>query len=212
MSLHSNMFGWDYVWRDFADARGGEVITEGRDGSGDVLAVIVPTDLGPVTFTPVSSGTAAAIAYDAQCDFAFNLYKQKPLDSVSKVFGMQDIVIGDTNFDKQFVIQSNNPTALTNILKHAGLRDLLMLEDTADIRNLPSNAAFDPRWSIPAGHSAVVYNRLAMIDKHDQLDGVLKVLYTFVALMNAEGVSGAATNVGSDGPVSKRLHSPLLNR
>lgn len=176
MSLHSNMFGWDYVWRDFADSRGGEIVGDKRGSEGEILAIVVPAENGAkVTFTPTSSGTAAVIDYKATDDFAFNLYREKPLDGVSKMFGMQDIVVGAREFDSHYIIKANNESVLKQILDPK-VRDLIMLEDTADLRNLPSNAEFDPRWVIAPGHSAICYNRLAMIDKHDQLKSVYDLL------------------------------------
>jgi hypothetical protein len=217
MSLHSNMFGWDYVWRDFAETMGGQ-ITEGPDG--EVLAITVPAPgKAVVTFTPVSSGTAAAIHYEAVDEFAFQIYKEKPFDSVSKVFGMQDIVVGAPDFDPHFIIKSNNESVLKQILHDETIRELILLQDVADLRTLPGNAQFDPRWVVPPGHSAIVYNRLAAVDKNDQLSGVFDMLCKIVVHLERIGLAGTGRQVPAHQPeavgavsTAKRLHSPLLDR
>lgn len=214
MSLHSNMFGWDYVWRDFAETKKGEVITEGNRPDGEIQGLVVPAVGGAtVSITPVSAGTAAVIDFAPSGDFMFSIYKERPLHHLSKAFGMQDIVIGDKQFDSQFIIKSNNEAQLKQLFADKALRDLILSEDTADLRILPEEAGFDPRWMVRPSCSVIVYSRPVLIDHFDHLEGIYNILCKTLNHLEHLGLGKAAVNGSADqSTTSGKLHSPLLDR
>jgi len=214
------MFGWDYVWRDFADGRKGEVVTEDNKPDGDIHAIVVPIGSGAVlTFTPTSSGTSAVVDFEATSDFIFSLYREKPLHQISKAFGMQDIVLGAKDFDSHFIVKSNNEAVLRQIMIDAKLRDLILQEETEDLRILPAGAGFDPRWVVRANHSVIAYSRPVLIDKLDHMNNVCELLCGIASHLErlALSANGARPNGGTfeaneDQHTSRKLHSPLLDR
>ncbi len=48
--------------------------------------------------------------------FQFHIYEAGLMSGLGKIFGMQDIEIGDENFDRKFVIKSNDATLISSFL------------------------------------------------------------------------------------------------
>ncbi len=221
MPLHSNMFGWDYVWRDFAESNKGKVVTEDKV-DGDILALVVPAASGAsLTITPTSNGTSVVLEFEATSDFVFSLYREKPLHQISKAFGMQDIVIGAKDFDSHFIIKANNEAALRQILIDATLRDLILTEETEDLRILHARSGFDPRWAVRPKHSVIAYSRPVLIDKLDHLSNVCQMLCLIATHLERLTLTGqrpiaegglAEVAPTEDQHTSRKLHSPLLDR
>jgi hypothetical protein len=221
MKMHSNMFGYEYSWNDFADSKQGQIFKENNKEDGEILSLVVPAAAGggTITFTPVSSGTAAVIDFGPITDFSFTLYQEKPMHQLNKAFGMQDIVIGIKEFDRRYIIKSNNEKGLKQLLSDANLRELIIIEDAADLRILPPDSVFDPRWVIRPEHAVVVYHRSASIDKYDQLDSVYRLLNGIVQQMQQMSLahdgsmpSGKSQHEPNEREAPRKLHSPLLDR
>lgn len=68
------------------------------------------------TYTRV---TAAYITID---DFRFEIARKNILSAIGTLFGRQDIIIGDSKFDKDFVIKSNNPSQIKALLSNNEIR------------------------------------------------------------------------------------------
>lgn len=68
------------------------------------------------TYTRV---TAAYITID---DFRFEIARKNILSTIGTLFGRQDIIIGDSKFDKDFVIKSNNPSQIKALLSNNEIR------------------------------------------------------------------------------------------
>ena len=55
-------------------------------------------------------------------DFKFEIYPQTLLNSISKIFGARDIIIGDKEFDRKFIIKSNDEVEVKSFLKDDSLK------------------------------------------------------------------------------------------
>jgi hypothetical protein len=218
--MHSNMFGFEYSWRDFADSKGGRIYTENNKEDGEILSLVVPAAAGggTVTFTPMSFGTAAVVDFAALGDYHVTIYQEKPMHSLNKVFGMQDIVIGIREFDRRYVIKSNSEPATKDLLSDAQLRELIIAQDTADLRILPPDSVFDPRWSIRPDCAVVAYHREALIDKYDQLESIHRMLGGIVLHLQRMGLAHSgdlpakSQHEPNEREAPRKLHSPLLDR
>ena len=58
--------------------------------------------------------------------FEFNISWEDSIERVLKFFGKQDIKVGDKEFDKKYLIQSNEPRLITNILKYREISKMLL--------------------------------------------------------------------------------------
>ena len=58
--------------------------------------------------------------------FEFNISWEDSIERVLKIFGKQDIKVGDKEFDKKYLIQSNEPGLITNILNYREISKMLL--------------------------------------------------------------------------------------
>ena len=58
--------------------------------------------------------------------FEFNISWEDSIERILKFFGKQDIKIGDKEFDKKYLIQSNEPRLITNILNYREISKKLL--------------------------------------------------------------------------------------
>lgn len=211
MKFHTNMFGWEYVWRDFADAFGGEVITDGKAQDATILSLNVPaTDkTSTITITPTSAGTTAVVHYEPAGSFMFSLRTEKFIHQFGKVLGLQDLQVGDKLFDNKFLIQSNDEAVLKFVFADPNLRQLILDEEISELRMYADSHAFDARWVVPAGQHVLIYSRTTLMDKFEQLEATYKILQAIVERL----VESKAIGLGPETPPENggRLHSPLLN-
>ncbi len=57
--------------------------------------------------------------------FNFELYRGDIFTKIGKLFGMQDIEIGDDRFDKDFVIQGNIPDKVQEFMQNKDMRHII---------------------------------------------------------------------------------------
>lgn len=213
MKFHTNMFGWEYVWRDFADAFGGEVVTENKAQDADILSLIVPSadKTSTITITPTAYGTAAVTHYAPVSNFVFAIQTEKFIHQFGKAVGLQDIQIGDRDFDSKFLIQSNSEETLKFILDDAKLRQLMIDEEVTDLRMVTDTHSYDQRWIVPAKQHVLMYSRPVLVDKFEHLESICKILHT-TAQRLAQASVVCLTVEETDHQNNKgRLRSPLLN-
>ena len=58
--------------------------------------------------------------------FVCEIYESKYISEISKFFGMQDVEIGDKQFDKRFIVKSNNEINVWRLLKNDRIRKLIL--------------------------------------------------------------------------------------
>ena len=56
-------------------------------------------------------------------NFRFEIYRKNIFSSIAKIFGAQDIEIGNSKFDKDFIIKANNEFKLKAFLNNKDLRN-----------------------------------------------------------------------------------------
>ncbi len=229
MSFHSDLFGWEYVWRNFADGKGGEVLETDQGG---ILALMIPApDIdSTVVLMPsvkrgkrASKGTTVAVTFKPVSDFGLVVHAEKLSDQVGKVFGMQDVQVNDAEFDSKFLIQGTNESIIKKLFADARLRESLLLQPPTELRIETDLSRLDLAWTVPAGHHALVYRTDRHLEKFDQLqlacDVVTIAATRLVWLRIAAGKPDPAARdqLSSELEAScqstfHRLHSPLLDR
>jgi hypothetical protein len=63
-----------------------------------------------------------------QADFRFLITREGLLSEIAKLFGAQDIQIGDEEFDKLFMIKGNNEKLIQQMLQNSKIRQLLLAQ------------------------------------------------------------------------------------
>jgi len=57
--------------------------------------------------------------------FRFTVYRRNLFADIAKRFGMQDVEIGNRDFDEAFIIKGTNEAKLRRLFQHARIRDLV---------------------------------------------------------------------------------------
>ncbi len=141
MKLHSRIYGWKYVWMEFAEEFKASVDDPNPDSSHTRMSISVPiTDTGWVlVYTMVPKGmakndqTAIDVEYKANGNFKFAIHPQNWLDGFGKLLGMQDIVVGQPEFDKHFIVKSNDEKLVKQYFKDTVLAKQLLDEPTIQL-------------------------------------------------------------------------------
>ena len=135
MKKRKGIFGpsKDEIWAQIAKDIGGEFIEGGfwgedvllyKHGEWQILldnyTIMMPTGTVtiPVTYTRMR---APFINKDG---LYFNIYREGFFSTIRKLFGMQDIKIGDPFFDNEFIIKGNNPDKIKLLLADAKIKEL----------------------------------------------------------------------------------------
>ena len=117
-------------WKIFAKLTEGE-IKEGRfDASETVVVTEKDWKISFDHFTLWSGKygtrlTRVTIPFISNDNFRFEIFEKNIFYTIAKVFGFQDIQIGDKEFDFRFNIKSNNEIKIKAILENADLRTLI---------------------------------------------------------------------------------------
>lgn len=62
--------------------------------------------------------------------FNFLIYRQSFFASIEKMFGLQDIEIGDPDFDNKYIIQGNNVEKVKKLFSNPKIRTIIQTEPT----------------------------------------------------------------------------------
>lgn len=109
----ANLIGGDYVNADGSESvslrvRGGVIILhEYRVGRS-------------------SKSTRITASYTSRDDFTFSIHSKTLLHSIAKAFGMQDIEIGDPEFDKTFIVRGSDAARLQALFGNDGIRHRML--------------------------------------------------------------------------------------
>jgi hypothetical protein len=74
-----------------------------------------------------------------QADFRFLITREGMLSEIAKLFGAQDIQIGDAEFDKLFMIKGNNEKLIKAMLQNVRIRELLLSQPEVHFALTPEN-------------------------------------------------------------------------
>ena len=122
------------VWSQIARDIGGEHIESGfwqegslryRHSGWEILLDTYTETHSSGESTTSSTYTRMRSPYISRRNFSFKLYREGFFSGIGKLFGGQDIEIGDAFFDSEFIIKSNQPETVTQLLSNAELKRLI---------------------------------------------------------------------------------------
>ena len=132
-SLRRRLFGpsKQEVWSRLAEHVGGRVIDNGFWRGGSRFEV----EAGEWTITldtyAVSTGKTTAVftrmraPYVNRDGFRFRIYRKHVFTWLGKLFGQQDVEVGDVEFDENFVVQGNDESKVRALLRNEKIRELI---------------------------------------------------------------------------------------
>jgi hypothetical protein len=228
MKFHSDLFGWEYVWRNFADEKGGRAVTDSGEDEGKLTMLSIPVEGTGVRvmFLPEArhgkkaTSNSVLVCYPPACDFAFSIFQEKVHHQLGKALGMQDLQVQDELFDGKFMIQGTSPAKVKELFLDVQLRELILLQAPTLLHIDTKAAKSYPKLGIPADVHAVVYQYDEVMDKLHQLQTAYDVVVAVLQQLGAIGAISGVEAVAIDEEATelqtesqpKRLRSPLLDR
>lgn len=107
--------------------------------------------------------------------FKFTIYRKGAFTDLGKWFGMQDIEIGDPQFDEQFVIKGNDPKQLVALFASPKIRELLLAQPDVFFTVREDEGWFGPAF--PEGVDELCFQVVGIIKDVARL----KLLYDLCA-------------------------------
>lgn len=120
----------DEIWRQLSDEVGGEFVEGSFTRSSQVKVRIKEWVVTLDTFT-VSTGNSSTTytrmraPYVNPDQFRFTIYRRSVFSPLGKLFGMQDVLIGEAAFDEAFIIKANSETKVRQLFQIAKLREMV---------------------------------------------------------------------------------------
>ena len=118
------------IWRKLSEKVGGSYV-DGGFWKGDKVEVahkdwvvtldvyVVPAGKAHIPMTRIRA------PYVNPGGFRFTVYRKSIFSGIAKVFGMQDIAIGDSPFDDDFIIKGTDESQVRALLANPRLRELI---------------------------------------------------------------------------------------
>jgi len=220
MKLHSKIYGWDYVWRDFADEMKGQLVEDESTGKPSItsLYVPVPAESWILTFNPfvyrghkTHTGTTVTAAFNALDDFSFAIYNEKLGSQFSKLLGMQDLQIGEAAFDSKFIVQGSDKARVLDLFGDVQLQDLVLAQpESLQFRILAeTSSAFHSEWRVPPGYKVLAYTQESLVDDFNVLQSIYELMVISLKQLCAIGATG--TPISQPAP-QRALRSVFLQR
>jgi hypothetical protein len=161
------------VWARLAEEIGGTFSRGGWCNSRDRVDVTVGPWQVTLNLHTESTGessmsyTQLRAPYVNADGFRFRVYRASIFAPIGKLFGMQDVEIGDSEFDEAFVIKGNNEFKLSQLFANPRLRELLPAEKSVNFEVCDDEGWFKQRF--PEGVDELRFRALGVIKDIDHL-------------------------------------------
>ncbi|TGD59806.1 hypothetical protein [Flavobacterium humi] len=104
-------------------------------------------------------------------NFRFEIYRQTFPRNIGKIFGAQDIEIGRPDFDKEFIIKSNNGLKIKTLLQNQEIRHLIFLQKEVNIEISDHKGVYEEK--LPENHFELSFYADGEIKDIEQLKSLL---------------------------------------
>lgn len=180
--------GYQEVWKQFAKENNGTFIIA-HDGNEDCVEIfyndfkisfdnyihiiVVGSSSRSYKFTRVK---VELILPD---NIKFKLLRQGFIDSIGKLFGAQDIVIGDKEFDKAILVKGNDEFKIQQLFSSDTLRNHILSQKDIRLEIVDTLGPFDEK--IQEGNSLLYFISEEKIKSIEQLNSLYEL---FIELLN----------------------------
>jgi len=147
--------GWfgpskDEVWRQLSEEIGAEFVEGGLWKGSKVQALVGPwtvtLDIGTSEQDGKSPSTRIRAPYVNAEGFRFTIYRKSAFSNVGKLLRMQDIEVGDPEFDQAFVIKRNNENRVRALFSDPKIRLMIQNQPTIHFEVKDSEGWFGPTF------------------------------------------------------------------
>lgn len=132
------------------------------------------------TYT-VSTGKAVVVftrmraPYVNPDGFRFTVYRRSIFSGIAKLFGMQDVEVGEDSFDRDFIVKSNDESKVRALCLNPRLRELIARQPEIHFTVKDDEGWFGP--SFPEGVDELYFSVTGIIKDVERL----KLLYELFA-------------------------------
>jgi hypothetical protein len=139
------------VWQQLSTEIGGHY-TEGGYWKGDKVEATHGEWIVTLDRYTTSTGKSTQVytrmraPYVNPDGFRFTVYRRGFFSDVAKWFGMQDVEIGDREFDHQFIIKGTSTTRLRDLFSNRRIRELIALQPQVYFTVKDDEGLFGPRF------------------------------------------------------------------
>jgi hypothetical protein len=149
-----NWFGpsKDEVWRQLSQEIGAEFVEGGFWASTDskvqahVGPWIVTLDVGRSDEDGKSLVTRLRAPYVNPEGFRFTIYRKGFFSDLGKLLGMQDIEVGDPDFDESFIIKGNDESKVRALFSNPKIRQTIQAQPQIRLAVKDSEGWFGPKF------------------------------------------------------------------
>ena len=180
------------VWKEISDELGGK-FEKGKFFKESVLNFnfkdwIITLD----TYTVIAGNTPMTYTrmrspFLNKENFYFNFYRENVFSSVGKLFGLQDIIIGDDYFDKKFIIQSNNEDEIKKILNNIKLKELIQTQPKISFKIKDDEGWFGKYF--PKGTDELYFECAGVIKDKAQIINLFKLFSLCLEILVEMGLA-----------------------
>jgi hypothetical protein len=168
------------VWRQLSEAIGGRFV-EGGFMKGDKVEATHGEWIVTLDTFAVSTGKVTVVytrmraPYVNPNGFRFNIYRRSVFSDVAKRLGMQDIEIGEDEFDRDFIVKGTDESQVRALLSDLKIRELLSKQPEIHFTVKDDEGWFGPTF--PEGVDELYFCVAGVIKDVDRL----KLLYDLFA-------------------------------
>jgi hypothetical protein len=174
MKLRSSVYGWKSVWMEFADEHQGSF-----DDGQKVFVMRVPVQGKPWNITfhmqqkgvggAVTDSSAAFLPFKAKGPFSFDLHNRSLVGDASKIFGAQDIQIGEDEFDREYIIKGSDENAVKRIFGSQRIQELIKLQPHIKLYIQDEPKELAEHGTVPPGIHVLAFRDKAAINSYERL-------------------------------------------
>ena len=188
------MMGWfgpskDEVWRQLSREIGAEFVKGGFWKQNKVQVHVGPWTITLDTYTvrrqhhPHSHShvtyTRIRAPYVNPEGFRFTIYRKGFFSDLGKLLGMQDIEVGDPEFDEAFIIKGNDENRVRDLFANAKIRQLILAQPKIRLTVKDSEGWFGPKF--PENVDGLHFEVVGVIKDIDRLKSLFDL---FAAVLN----------------------------
>ena len=147
--------GWfgpskDEVWRQLSQEIGAEFVEGGFWKGSKVQAHVGPwtvtLDMGTSDEDGESPATRLRAPYINPEGFRFTIYRKNLFSDLGKFLGMQDIEVGDPEFDEAFIIKGNDESKVRDLFANSKFRQMIQDQPKFRLEVKDSEGWFGPEF------------------------------------------------------------------
>jgi len=186
MGLLREIFGpsKEEVWARLSDEIEADFVDGGFLRGDKIIAKVKEWVITLDTYTVSNGKTSTTLTrmrapYVNKDGFRFKIYRKGFFSNFGKLFGLQDIEVGFSEFDEEFIIKGNDTEKLSKLFSNSKIRELIQLQ-----RDISLEVKDDEGWfgtEFPQGVDELYFQVYGIIKDVDRLKNLY---YLFAEILN----------------------------